>query len=68
MDHNTLWKILEETEIQTTLPVSLETCMQDKNQQLEPNMEQRTGSKFGKEYIKAVYHHPDYLTSMQSIS
>ena len=68
MDHNTLWKILEETEIQTTLPVSLETCMQDKNQQLEPNMEQRTGSKFGKEYIKAVYHHPASLTYMQATS
>ena len=35
---------------------------------LDPDMEQRTGSKFGKEYIKAVYCHPDYLTYMQSIS
>ena len=33
----------------------------------ELNMEQQTGSKFGKEYIKAVYCHPDYLTYMQSI-
>ena len=31
-------------------------------------MEQRTGSKLGKEYVKAVYYHPAYLTSMQSTS
>ena len=37
-------------------------------QQLELNMEQQTGSKLGKEYVKAVYCHPGYLTSMQSIS
>ena len=42
--------------------------MQVKNQQLEPDMEQRTGSKLGKEYIKAVYCHPAYLTYMQRIS
>ena len=42
--------------------------MQVKEQQLEPDMEQWTGSKFGKEYIKAVYCYPAYLTSMQSIS
>ena len=42
--------------------------MQVKNQQLEPDMEQQTGSKLGKEYIKGVYYHPTYLTSMQSIS
>ena len=39
-----------------------------KKQQLEPNMEQPTGSKLGKEYIKAVYCHPAYLTYMQSTS
>ena len=42
--------------------------MQIKKQQLEPNMEQRTGSKLGKEYIKAAYCHPVYLTQMQSAS
>ena len=42
--------------------------MQVKKQQLEPDMEQWTGSKFGKEYIKAVYCYPAYLTSMQSTS
>ena len=42
--------------------------MQVKKQQLEPDMEQRTGSKLGKEYIKVVYCHPAYLTYMQSTS
>ena len=42
--------------------------MQDKKQQLEPDMEQQIGSESGKEYIKAVYCHPAYLTYMQSTS
>ena len=42
--------------------------MQVKKQQLEPDMEQWTGSKLGKEYVKAVYCHLAYLTYMQSIS
>ena len=42
--------------------------MQDKKQQLEPDREQWTGSKFGKEYVKAVYCHPAYLTYIQSTS
>ena len=43
--------------------------MQVKKQQLEPDMEQRVGSNLlGKEYVKAVYRHPDYLTSLQSTS
>ena len=42
--------------------------MQVKKQQLEPDMEQWTSSKLGKEYHKAVYCHPVYLTSMQSTS
>ena len=42
--------------------------MQVKKQQLEPEMEQRTGSKLGKEYVKAVYCHPAYLTYTQSTS
>ena len=40
--------------------------MQVNKQQLESAMEQWTGSKLGKEYVKAVYFHPAYLTSMQS--
>ena len=55
-------KFLKRWEYQTTLPVSWETCMQVKKQQLEQDMEQRTGSKVGKEYIKVVYCHPAYLT------
>ena len=43
-----------------------EICMQVKKQQLELDMEQQTGSKLGKEYVKAVYCHPAYLTYMQS--
>ena len=42
--------------------------MQEKKQQLEPDMEQWTGSKLGKEYVKAVYCHPAYLTYMQNTS
>ena len=42
--------------------------MQVKKQQLELDMEQQTGSKSGKKYIKAVYCHPAYLTYMQSTS
>ena len=68
MDHNKLWKILKEMGIPDHLTCSGETCMQVKKQQLEPDMEQRTGSKLGKEYDKAVYGHPVYLTYMQSTS
>ena len=42
--------------------------MQVKKQQLEPDRDQQTGSKLGKEYIKTVYCHPAYLTYMQSKS
>ena len=42
--------------------------MQVKKEQLEPDMEQQTGSKLGKEYIKAVYCHLAYLTYVQSTS
>ena len=53
-------------EYQSTLPVSWEACMQIKKQQLEPDIEQWTGSKFKREYIEAVYCHPACLTYMQS--
>ena len=49
-------------EYQTALPASWETCMQVKKQQLEPDMEQQTGSKLEEEYVKAIYGHPVYLT------
>ena len=57
-------KFLRRWEYQTTLPASWETCMQVKKQQLEPDMKQQTGSKRGKEYVKAVYCHPAYSTYM----
>ena len=59
---------LKRWEYQTNLPASWEICMQVKKQQLELDMEQQTGSKSGKESVKAVYCHPAYLTDMQSTS
>ena len=65
VDHNKLWKILKEMGIPDHLTCLLRNlCMQVKKQQLEMDMEQQTGSKSGKEYIKAVYFHPAYLTHM----
>ena len=61
-------KFFKRWEYQTTLPASWEICMQVRKQQLELDMEQQTGSKLGKEYVKAVYCHLAYLTSMQSTS
>ena len=55
-------------EYQTTLPASWEICIQVKKQQLELDMEQQTGSKLGKECIKAVCCHSAYLTYIQSTS
>ena len=55
-------KFFKRWENQTTWPASWEICMQVKKQQLELDMEQQTGSKSGKKYIKAVYCHPAYLT------
>ena len=53
---------------QNTLPASWETCRQVKKQLLEPDMEEQTDSKWGKEYVKDVYCHLAYLTYMQSTS
>ena len=61
-------KFWKRWECQTTWPASWEICMQVKKQQLVPDMKQWTGSKLGKEYIKAVYCHPAYLTYMPSTS
>ena len=68
VDHNKLWKILQKMRIPDHLTCSWETCMQVNKQQLELDMEQWTDSKLGKEYVKAVYCHPAYLTYMQSTS
>ena len=54
LDHKKLWKILQEMGIPDHLTCLLRNIMQVKKQQLEPNMEQWSGSKLGKEYIKAV--------------
>ena len=61
-------KFFKRWEYQTTWLASWEICMQVKKQQLEPDMEEQTGFRFGKEYVKAVYCHPAYLTYMQSTS
>ena len=55
-------------EYHTTWPASWETCIQVRKQQLELDMEQWTGSKLRKEYLKVVSCHPAYLTYMQSAS
>ena len=62
VNHKKLWEILKEMGIPDHL------FMQVKKQQLELDMEQQTGSKSRKEYVKAVYCHPAYLTFMQSTS
>ena len=67
VDHNKWWNILKEMVIPDH-PTCLLRNLQIKKQQLEPIMEQQTGFKSGKEYIKAVYCHPAYLTYMQSTS
>ena len=53
MDQNKLWKILKEMGISDHWPTSWETCMQVRKEQLELDMEQQTGSKQEKEYVKA---------------
>ena len=55
VDHNRLWKFLKRWEYQTTWTASWEIRMQVKKQQLETDMEQQTGSKLGKEYVKALF-------------
>ena len=61
-------KFWKRCEHQTTWPASWELCMQVKKQQFEQDVEQQTGSKLGKDCVKAVYYHPAYLTYMQSTS
>ena len=61
-------KFWKRCEYQTTWPASWEICVQVRKQQLELDMEQQTGSKEEKEYVKAVYCYSAYLTSMQSTS
>ena len=60
VDHNKLWENLQEVQIPDLFTCLLRNLYADQKQQLEPNMEQQTGSKLGKEYVKAVYYHPAY--------
>ena len=61
-------KFFKRWEHQTTLPASWKICVHVKKQQLEWDMEQKNGSKLGKEYVKAAFFHPGYLTYMQTTS
>ena len=63
-----VWTFLKRWEYQTTLPAFREICMKVKKQQLELDMAQWTVSKLRKENIKAIYHHPAYLTYMHKTS
>ena len=68
VDHNKLWKILKKMGIPDYLTCLLINMNAGQKQQLELDMEQCTGSKSGKEYVKAVYCHPVYLSYMQNTS
>ena len=57
-------KFFKRWEYQAIFPAFWESSVQVKKQQLEQDMEQQTGSKLGKEFVKAVYCHPVYLTHM----
>ena len=67
VDHKKLWKILKEKEIPEH-HICLLWNLYAGQEATEQDMEWLSGSKLGKEYIKAVYCHPAYLTSMQSTS
>ena len=67
VDHNKLWKTLQEMGIPDHLTCLLRNPYAGQ-EATELDLEQQTGSKSGKEYIKAVYCHPAYLTYMQSTS
>ena len=67
VDHNKQWKILKEMGIPDHLTFLLRNLYAARKQHLQLDMEQ-TGSKYEKEYVKAVYCHSAYLTYMQSTS
>ena len=58
VDHNKLWKILQEMGLPDHLSCLLRDLYAGQEATVGPDMEQQTGSKLGKEYIKAVYRHP----------
>ena len=63
-----MWKILQETGVPDHLTCLLRNLYAGQEEQLEQDMGQQTGSKLGKEYVKAVYCRPAYLTYMQGTS
>ena len=67
MDHNKLWTILQEMGIADHLTCLLRSLFAGQ-EETELDVEQQTDSKLGKQYVKAVYCHPAYLTYMQSTS
>ena len=67
VDHNKLWKILKGMGIPDHLICLLKNMYAGQEETVRTGHEQQTGSKFGKEYVKAVYCLPSYLTYMQSI-
>ena len=62
MDHHKLWKILQEMGIPNHITCLLRNLYACQEATVRSGHEQQTGSKSGKEYIKAVYCHPAYLT------
>ena len=68
VDHNKLWKILKEMGLPDHLTCLLRNLYVGQIGTVRSGHEQQTGSKLGKEYVKAVYCHPVYLTYMQSTS
>ena len=68
VDHNELWKIIQEMGLSDHLTCLLRNLYAGQETTVRTDMEQQTGSKLGKEYLKAVYRHPACLTYMQSTS
>ena len=68
VDHNKLWEILKEIGMSDHLTFLLRNLYAGQEATVRTGQEQKTGSKQEKEYIKAVYCHPAYLTYMQSTS
>ena len=68
VDHNKLWKILKEMGIPDHLSCLLRNLYAGQEATVRSGHGKQTGSKLGKEYVKAVYCHPSYLTYMKNIS
>ena len=68
MDHNKLWKVLQDMEIPDHLTCLLRNLHAGQEAIVRTGHEQQTGSKLGKEYVRAAYCYPAYLTYMQSTS